>query len=153
SISSFIGMAVSLPRIADAMEMSSGAGYGISAYVALFVSVVTALFVLSAGLLIVSTLSKDVKQATTIAPAFIFIVMIPSLLSSTEGFSKIISDFGFKNYFIPVWNSVMVMQDVLEMDYSLVALIPVCIINILVACIGVFIVGKLFENEKVVNNG
>jgi len=152
SISAFIGMAISLPKIARAFELS-GNSYGIGTYVTLFLCVVTALFVLAAILLIVSTLSKDVKQATTIAPASIFLIMIPSLLSSTEGFGKLVDRFGAKNYYIPVWNSVKLMQDIISVDYSSLNLIPVCIVNIITAVIGVYVVGLLFENEKVVNNG
>lgn len=152
SISAFIGMAVSLPRIAEAFELSDKA-YGIGTYVTLFLCVVTALFVLAAVLLIVSTLSKDVKQATTIAPITIFLIMIPSLLSSTEGFGKLVARFGSRNYYIPVWNSVKLMQDIISVDYSAFNLIPVCIVNIATALIGVYVVGRLFENEKVVNNG
>ncbi|MCR5616848.1 MAG: ABC transporter permease [Clostridiales bacterium] len=152
SISAFIGMAISLPKIARAFELS-GNSYGIGTYVTLFLCVVTALFVLAAILLIVSTLSKDVKQATTIAPASIFLIMIPSLLSSTEGFGRLVDSFGAKNYYIPVWNSVKLMQDIISVDYSSLNLIPVCIVNIITAVIGVWLVGLLFENEKVVNNG
>ena len=153
SMSAFLGMALSLKKIAKNFGLENFTNYSVSAYIALFLSVVTALLVLSSLLLITSTISKDVKQATTIAPIFLFLFMIPSLLSSTEGFSRMINQFGSKNYFIPVWNSIKFMQDIMSLNYSIKYIVPICFINILFATIFVFVVGKLFENEKIVNNG
>ena len=152
SMSAFLGMALSLKKIAKTFGLENFTNYSVSAYVALFLSVVTALLVLSSLLLITSTLSKDVKQATTISPIFLFVFMIPSLLSSTKGFSEMIDKFGSKNYFIPVWNSIKFMQDIMSMRYDVKYIVPICFVNILFAALFVMIVGKLFENEKIVNN-
>ena len=153
SMSAFLGMAMSLKKIAKSVGLEGFTNYGPSAYIALFLSVVTALLVLSSLLLITSTISKDVKQATTVAPIFLFLFMIPSLLSSTDGFSNLINRFGSKNYFVPVWNSIKFMQDIMSMKYSIKYIVPICFINIFFATLFVIIVGKLFENEKIVNNG
>ena len=152
SLSAFIGMAFSLPKISESIGLGE-TQFGFSAYLSLFLSMVTAILVLSALLLIVSTISKDVKQATTISPAFLFLIMIPSLLSSTEGFGSLVNKFGSWNYFVPVWNSVKFMQDIMSSDYSVKYVVPICFINILVATLSVLAVGKLFEDERIVNNG
>lgn len=151
SISAFVGMAMSLPKLAEAMGIEGGASYSAIDYLMLFLGVVTAMFVLAAVLLIVSTLSKDVKQATTVAPIFLFAIMIPSLLGSTEGFSASIEKLGTTNYVIPVWNSIQLLKDIIELDYTGVNVVISCAVNIVAAAIGVFAVGKLFENEKIVN--
>lgn len=151
SISAFVGMAMSLPRLAAAMGIEGGANYSAVDYFILFLGVVTAMFVLAAVLLIVSTLSKDVKQATTVAPIFLFAIMIPSLLASTEGFSASVAKLGTVNYVIPVWNSMQLLKGIIELDYSGMNVIITCAVNIVVAALGIFAVGRLFENEKIVN--
>jgi hypothetical protein len=78
--------------------------------------------VLAVVLLIVTTLSKDVKQATTIAPTFLFIMNIPMLLDTTENFSASIENIGIINYLIPVWNSAKLLKDMPRLSYSLQAL-------------------------------
>ena len=125
--------------------------YSAGAYISLLICVVTGAFVLAAILMIVSTLSKDVKQATTISPIFLFIVVIPTFLSTSESFSKKITELGQKNYFIPVWNSIQMMKDVIVLNYSFSNVLIVCAVNIICAVIGIFAVGRLFNNEKIVN--
>lgn len=151
SISAFVGMAMSLPRFAAAMEIKSDISYSAADYLTLFLGVVTAAFVFAAVLLIVSTLSKDVKQATTVSPIFLFVIMIPSMLGSTESFSASIDSLGTVNYVIPVWNSVQLLKDIIELDHTAVNVIITCAVNIVAAAVGIFAVGKLFENEQIVN--
>lgn len=151
SISAFVGMALSLPRIAESLDISGGVSYSAGAYLSLLICVVTGAFVLAAILMIVSTLSKDVKQATTISPIFLFLVVIPTFLSTSESFSKKISDLGQKNYFIPVWNSIKMMKDIIVLDYSFSNVLIICAVNIVFAVLGIFAVGRLFNNEKIVN--
>ncbi|MCR5600331.1 MAG: ABC transporter permease [Ruminococcus sp.] len=151
SCSAFIGMAVSMPQLAKSMELTEGTQYSIAEYMILFGAVVTGAFVLVALLLIFSTLAKDVKQATTLSPILLFVIMIPSLMSSTEGFSESIEKLGTTNYLIPVWNSVKMIQDVIKIDYTTSNVCTMIAVNIAAAVLGVFIVGTLFKREKIVN--
>ncbi len=151
SCSAFIGMAVSMPQLAKSMELTEGTQYSIAEYMILFGAVVTGAFVLVAVLLIFSTLAKDVKQATTLSPILLFVIMIPSLMSSTEGFSESIEKLGTTNYLIPVWNSVKMIQDVIKIDYTTSNVCTMIAVNIAAAVLGVFIVGTLFKREKIVN--
>ena len=151
SISAFVGMAASLPQLASAMEITDGVNYGAADYLILFLGVVTAMFVLAAALLITSTLSKDVKQATTVAPIFMLAIMIPGMLAATDSFSAAVEKLGTVNYVIPVWNSMRLLKDIIELDYSLRHVAITFAVNIVVAALGVFAVGKMFENENIVN--
>lgn len=151
SCSAFIGMAISLPKLSKAMTMSEGVTYSISEYILLFCAVVTGSFVLVALLLIFSTIAKDVKQATTLSPILIFVIMVPSLLNSTESFSESVEKLGTTNYFIPVWNSVKLLQDVIRVEYNISDALITFAVNIAAAAVGVLIVGRLFNKEKIVN--
>ncbi len=151
SISACIGMAVSLPKLSKSMEMTENASYSVSEYVMLFAAVVTGSFVLVALLLIISTLAKDVKQATTLSPILLFAIMIPMLLSTSENFNKKIEGFGTKNYMIPVWNSIKTLQDVIKTEYTAASVTLTVVVNLAAAVLGIFIVGRLFNREKIVN--
>ncbi|WP_294753688.1 ABC transporter permease [uncultured Ruminococcus sp.] len=151
SCSACIGMAVSMPQLSKAIELTDGVKYSVTEYIILFGAVVTGAFVLVALLLIFSTLAKDVKQATTFSPILLFAIMIPSMLSSTEGFSESVERLGSTNYIIPVWNSVKMLQDVVRMECTWSNALITFAVNIIAAAVGVFIVGKMFSSEKIVN--
>lgn len=151
SISACIGMVLSLPSLAKAMDFVEAVRYGVMDYCTIFLGVISGVFVLVALLLIVSALSKSVKQATTIAPVFMILIMVPSLLGSMESFSNTIDSFGTKNYLIPVWNSELMLKKVMELDYSASNVLITCVVNLAVAAVCIGIVGKLFDNEKIVN--
>lgn len=150
SLSGFIAMAVSLPRISGLIGIEEGGNYSAAEYLMLLLSVVSASFVLVGLLLIVSTLSRDVKQATTIAPAFMILLLVPSILSSTEGFSGLVDKAGIINQLIPVWNSSKLMRNIIEQDYSAGAFFISIAVNAVFAVIGILIVGKMFESEKII---
>lgn len=151
SISAFIGMAVSLPEMASAMKLKGSVNYSAADYGVLFLGVITAVFVLAVILLIVSTLAKDIRQATNIAQVFMLVLMVPSVLGSTESFSASIAALGATNYMMPVWNSTQLLKDIIERNFTAQNVIITCVVNIVTVSIGIFIVGKLFENEKIVN--
>jgi hypothetical protein len=42
-------------------------------------------------------------------------------------------------------------KDVIELSYSVQSLVLTCILNLIVAVAGIFVIGRLFEQEKIVN--
>ena len=151
AISASVAMALSMPKLGESMGMEEKISYSLPEYAMILLAVVTGSFVLVAILMIVSSLSKDVKQATTISPIFLFIIMIPSMLGSTDSFASSIEKLGTANYLIPVWNSMTLLKDILELNTTAANVILTCVVNIAAAAIGLFVVGRLFENEKIVN--
>ena len=77
--------------------------------------------------------------------------MVPSLLNSTESFSESVEKLGTTNYFIPVWNSVKLLQDVIRVEYNISDALITFAVNIAAAAVGVLVVGRLFNKEKIVN--
>ena len=98
------------------------------------------------------SLAKDVKQATTFSPLLMIVIMVPAMLSSTENFSKCIEKLGMANYFIPVWSSVKMLQDVISMECTLQHIIITFTVNIIAAIICVLVIGRLFNTEKIIND-
>ena len=73
SCSAFIGMAISLPNFAKALKIGENTSYSISDYALLLGAVITGSFVCAVILLIISTVAKDTKQATTLSLANILL--------------------------------------------------------------------------------
>ncbi|WP_295070090.1 ABC transporter permease [Ruminococcus sp.] len=151
SCSAFIGMAISLPKFADALKIAEKTSYSIPDYGVLLGAVVTGSFVCAVILLIISTVAKDTKQATTLSPIILLVVMIPSLMCSTESFAAHVENLGTTNYVIPVWNSVKLLQDGIKLNYSWTNAGITFGVNVAVALFGIFFIGKLFNREKIVN--
>ena len=152
SLSAFIGMAVSLPQLSNSMKIDADMTYSVSEYILLFVITITAIFVLTAMLMIISALAKDVKQATTIAPIILMVLIIATMLTMNDNFSEMIEGLGFINNIIPVWNSFIMMQHLLQMNYSMTDVLISGGVNLVFAAILIVILGQLFKNEKIVNN-
>ncbi|MBP0957560.1 MAG: ABC transporter permease [Oscillospiraceae bacterium] len=150
-ISAFVGMAAALPKLAESSGAAEGIFYSISEYLLLFAVTITAVFALAGVLLILSTVAKDVKQATSIAPALMLVLMVASMLTVTESFGEAVDDLGMKNACIPAWNTMVVMQDIIAFDYSPAFAVTTCLVNLLFAVIAIFVTGRLFEKEKIVN--
>jgi len=150
-LSAFIGMALSLPKLAESMELESNFNYTMKEYIFLFAITITAVFALSAMLLIISTLSKDVKQATNIAPVVMMVLMIGGMLATTEGFKPMIENLGMINNLIPAWNTMILMQEIINLDYSLSSVWVSCGINLLFSVASIYVIGKCFESEKILN--
>lgn len=150
-LSAFVGMAVSLPKLAESSGATESITYSFSEYLLLFGVTITAVFALAGVLLILSTVAKDVKQATSIAPTLMLVLMVASMLTVVESFGEVVDDLGMINACIPAWNTMVVMQDIIAFDYSPAFAVTTCAVNLLFAVIAIFITGKLFENEKIVN--
>ncbi len=150
-LSAFVGMALGLPRLTEAMGFEGEITYSFAEYAMLFLVTITAVFALASVLLLVSTLSKTVKQATTIAPIFLFIIMIGSMLTMSEPTKSMIEDLGIINYCIPAWNASMMLQDLIEMQHSMSNLLLCCVVNLVFSGIALFAVGRCFESERIIN--
>ena len=149
-LSGFIGMALSIPKLEKAMQIS-GATYTPFEYLMLFLSTFTAVAVLASMLLIISTFSKSVKQATTIAPIITVSLMVCSFLTTMDSFAAAIENLGIVNHLIPAWNAIQDLKDIICLDYSSTNVLISCGVNIVVSLLAVFLVGKCFESEKIVN--
>ncbi len=151
-ISAFIGMALSIPQVIKSVGAGEGFSLGFMDYILLFGVTITGIFALVGVLLIVSTVAKDVKQATTIAPLFMMILMIVGMLTMSDNFKDIVDNFGIGNYFIPAWNTMRVMQDIIELKHNLLSVGITCGINLLVTIFMIWVVGKLFQREKMLTD-
>ncbi|MGN0666152.1 MAG: hypothetical protein ACI4KF_06460 [Huintestinicola sp.] len=73
------------------------------------------------------------------------------MLTVTESFGEAVEGLGMINACIPAWNTMVVMQDIIAFDYSPVFAVVTCLVNLLFAVTAIFVTGRLFEKEKIVN--
>lgn len=150
-LSTFGGMIVSLPKMAKATDLNVKIVYTFSDYALLFAVTMITVFASVSILLIISTLSNSVKQATSISSVMTFVFMIPSMLLSTDSFEKVIRNIGMRNNFIPIWNTILNIRSVIMLDYKTSNIIISVTVNIVFCILATAFVAYCFKNEKIVN--
>lgn len=120
-------------------------------YLVLFVLTMSAIFVFTSIILLISTVSKTVKQAATISPLFMSLLLILSVCSMIDSFSEGVDKIGMVNNIIPVWNSMVLMRRVMELDYTVGSVIIACVFNAIFTAVMIVIIGNCFKKEKIVN--
>lgn len=149
--SAFLGMILGLPKIAEALEFTEKISYSVKEYIMLFIVTITAVFALSGMLLVISSLAQSVKQATSISPVFMIIITILSMIKNVDSFSESFEKLGRANQMIPIWNSMDTLQKIIEMDFSVSSVLITCAVNTCFAIVSVIVIGKIFENDNIVN--
>lgn len=143
-LSSFIGIILSLPKMLQGDDISLPDNiYASSDYlVILLVIVSTVLFIISA-ISILSALAKDVKSATTMVLPLMLFIMLSSLtpMMGTAHNPAL--------FLIPVYNSAQCMASVFSFNLQLLPLLITLVSNCCYAALAVWILTKMFNNEKV----
>jgi sodium transport system permease protein len=119
--------------------------YGAQEYFLLTLVILTTILLLVTLISILSTFAKTVKEATTAVTPLMFVVILigtSAVFSSGAPAERIF-------FIIPVYNSVQSMGGVFSLDYSAVNVALAGISNLFYACVGGFILTKMFNSEKV----
>lgn len=146
SISSFLGLALSLPKLLQGTGDITLSMYGISTYiyVLLIIIVITILFTTLSS--IVSCFSKSIKEANQYATPLMFLIM------AISGSTYFISNNNWYLYLIPIFNSINCLSEIFSLNFNLINFLITIISNIVYISLGVFVVTKMFDNEKVMFN-
>lgn len=142
--SSFLGLILSLPRLLG-MNFTA-VPYGIGDYFAILVIIILNVLLFTVILTIISTFAKSVKEATGFATPFMVLLIVLSLLSSVLPMN------GLAGYFIPIFNSVLCLTSLLNMSFNLIGFFITMVIDLLLFVLGVFVLAKMFNNEKIMFN-
>lgn len=147
-MSSFLGLIMSLPNLMGGviggidLSMFNAGHY----FMMLGVMLATVLL-LVAAISCISALAKSVKEANSYVGPLNIIVMVVGLLSSFVGSSG--SPF---MYLIPVYNSAMLVTDVMALAASPLNFIITLVSNIVYAGLLVFLLTRMFNSEKIMFN-
>ena len=143
---SFLGLILSIPKLAGS-EFNFNV-YGIDTLLSLLlVVVITALF-FTTLLTIVSTYAKSVKEATTLAGPLMIVVMVVGM----TGMMSSGANTNLVMYIIPVYNSIQVVTGILNQAFDIWAIIITIVTNIVYISLGVFLLTKMFNSEKIMFN-
>ena len=143
---SFIGLILSIPKLAGA-DFSFDA-YGVGPLVMLFfVVIITALF-FTTLLTIISTYAKSVKEASSLASPLMIIVMVVGI----TGMMNTSANTNLLMYLIPIYNSTQALTGILNQAYDVWAIIITIIANVIYISLGVYLLTKMFDNEKIMFN-
>ena len=143
---SFLGLILSIPKLA-------GAEFNLSAYgidtlaLLLLVVVITALF-FTTLLTIVSTYAKSVKEASSLAGPLMIVVMVIGM----TGMMATSANTNLLMYLIPIYNSIQSLTGILNQSYNIWAILITVGINIGCISLGVYLLTKMFNSEKIMFN-
>ena len=145
-ISSFIGIALSLPKmIYGADDMNISFSYTSSDYVALLLTIIATVLVMASAVSLLSALAKDVKNAGTLITPFMLVIMMCGLLPMLQsGVSE-----NLAIYCIPFYNSIEVMTGVLGHELNWSALAVTLAANVCYTGIAVWGLTRMFNSEKI----
>ena len=62
-----------------------------------------------------------------------------------------IESLGMINNIIPAWNSMLLMGDIIKLEYSVNNVLISCGVNIVFSILTICLVGRCFESERIVN--
>lgn len=143
--SSFLGMMLSLPKLMGDVDNINASVYGAKEYIMLLLVILSTVLVIVAIISIVSAFAKNVKEATGWITPIMIISMLLGVTSMVESLCKTEPVW----FLIPLYNSAQCMSGIFSLEMNVVNIIVTVAANLCYAGIGVFVLTKMFDNEKV----
>lgn len=148
ALSSFVGTIASLPKLMGASrdegEIISANIYIFTDYMFVLLIILTTVLVVISLMAILSAIAKSVKEASTIISPLMIITM---LVGITSMFGDVSSNRVL--YLIPIFNSVQAMGGIFSFNADVVAILITLISNVCYSVILVYILTRVFNNEKI----
>ncbi len=149
ALSSFLGLILSLPKLMEGVSLDMAGVYGVSEYLALLGIIIVTVLLFTVVLSMVSCFAKSVKEANTYATPVMIVVMVLSLVSS---YGSTVASTNLPFYFIPVLNSVQCMTGIFSMTFNPLYFVITIISNLVYVSLGVLVLNKMFDSEKMMFN-
>jgi len=142
-----IATILALPNLmgGGAEEMVDVNIYSFTDYALLAMVILTVLLVMVAMVSIVSAFAKTLKEAGQATMPLMIVVMLVGVSGMFGGGAQTEPLY----YLIPLYGSVQSMSGIFSLDYSVINVLISCFSSIVFACIGGFILTKMFNSEKV----
>ena len=143
---SFLGLILSIPKLAGTEFNLNVYGFDTLALLLLVVIITALLF--TTLLTIVSTYAKSVKEATTLSSPILIIVTVVGMtgMMATGANTNLIM------YLIPIYNSIQSLTGILNQTYNIWAILITVGVNIVCISLGVYLLTKMFNSEKIMFN-
>ena len=148
---SFVGVILSLPKL---MSATDGTGitldmYNFSTYLSIFGVILVTVILFTTLLSIVSTLAKTLKEASQWSSVLMVFIMMFGV-TSLMGMGQIQTNPLL--YLIPVYNSVQCMSAIFAMSFNGLNFVITILANIIYISIGVYVLAKMFNSEKIMSS-
>ena len=146
-ISSFIGIALSLPKMIqfDAEGVELGLNYTFNDYVVILIIILASVLIMASAVSLLSALAKDVKNAGTMITPFMLVVMLCGLMPMFQSSTPE----SLTAYLIPFYNSIQVMTAVFAHELKWMPVIVTLAANVVYTGIAVWVLTRMFNSEKV----
>ena len=151
AVSAFVGLSF-LMKSFSKLVGEAVINYSAIDYVYVFICVLSVAFAIVGLILILSTLAKTARQAQSLSVIPMMVLFIGSFMTSNSSFDALINRLGFINCLIPMWNATYVTKAVLLKQFTFTDVATTFVINIAFGALCLFIVSRLFNNEKIVND-
>ncbi|MCI9079559.1 MAG: ABC transporter permease [Lachnospiraceae bacterium] len=148
-VSSTIGTLLSLPNLSDAENTGIETNvYGVTDYLMLALVMISTVLLIMALISIISAFAKSTKEAGTyITPLMIVVILVGISGMFTNGAKTELF-----YYLIPVYNSVQSMTGIFSFDIVPSGMVASVASNIVYTGLGVFVLTRMFNNEKIMFN-
>jgi len=140
--SSFIGLMLSLPKLIGTNAIFSI--YSFSEILLLFLLIMSTVLVVVSMMSIISSFSKNVKEATMLITPLVLLGAVIGILNMLIGVPT-----NILYYFIPLYNTIASVTSILSFEITAVNLIVTVLANILYTIIFVLLITKIFDSEKI----
>ena len=148
SVISFIGLMASLPKMMNLEDVSIIDIYNFKTYIGILLIIIVTIIFFTVIMSLVSIFAKSVKEASQYSMPVMIAVMalaMPSMLGA-----NLPNMLGL--YFIPVLNVVQCLSGLFSMSFNTWGLIITICSNIVYISIGIYLLIKMFDSEKIIFN-
>ena len=144
-ISSFIGIALSLPKMVPIDEAGLAFHYATSDYIVLLLVIFASVLIMASAISLLSALAKDVKNAGTMVVPFMMVVMLAGLLPMFQDGAPD----NLLVYLIPFYNSIEIMTAVFLHETAWLPVIVTLASDVVYTGIAVWGLTRMFNSEKI----
>ena len=144
-ISSFIGIALSLPKMIQADEAGMELNYTFNDYLAILLIILATVLIMASAVSLLSALAKDVKNAGTMITPFMLVVVLCGLMPMFQSSTPE----SLTTYLIPFYNAVQVMTAIFAHELKWMPVIVTLAANVVYTGIAVWGLTRMFNSEKV----
>lgn len=148
SVVSFLGVISSLPNLLQGSGDLTLSMYGIDTYLCILGIIFVTVIFFTTVLSIISTFAKNVKEASQWSSMLMVLVMVLGITSMVKTGGEVNN---LLVYFIPVYNCVTCMGSIFSLTINPICFIITILSNIVYISIGVFILAKMFNSEKIMS--
>ena len=145
-ISSFLGIALSLPKMMGGSEdVEIPFNYAFEDYAALLLIILSAVLIMASAVSVLSAFAKDVKNAGTMITPFMLVIVFAGLMPMFQS--------GVPHnpavYAIPFYNSIESLTAVFGHELNWTDIIVTLVSNIAYAGVAVWGLSRMFNSEKI----